>query len=747
MEHGGQSSQHEELELRPGDSVVFLASLCIVLHIVNNRYFKWPPSIFLAFGAICCTTIVLFLSLIPGLGVSRILDNFRSSFLDFPDLVLNYMLGFLLFAAAIEVDIRQMGRIASTIFALSFGTTILSAAIVAVLTYLMMQRVAALDFRWCMLYGAIVSPTDPVAVISILNEKKNLLKASVRLFVIGESLLNDALGVLLYLISSAVVLNPDIAFNEVILLFVKGLFKEGVLGIVIGVALSWLAYSAIRVVDDMLVEVAITFVLVANINLWCRLFDASIPLASVAAGLLIGNWGVEFGFSPRATDTFREMWKMLDEALNSMLFLLIGAADLLWEPQGLGFFKVLVIVVGTICISLFARLVSVAIPLLLIVFLEWLTGRRLRHPSVMYRGGTIAVLTWGGMRGGISIALALGVPDAFAPSAVAGHVTFGQLIFFMTFSLVVFSICIQGLFFEPVVRHIEALSHAYLQSGGLDTYRSQIDLIEASTGERYDDEDPNYAVFDGDYVVEPTGFAEGGERMQMEFTGGWDAQEDVIEDGDGWEFDEDDPYPGPAMGGFRSMPVNSSDLFEDPIAPSEHVVEPIASPSLQPSSLRHLYMRDSGPRQGDSVRSPNMPPLPPHVQNPQHAPYMSRRVSQLRRAEKSSNPHEKQVSRTFEGLDPLREIPSIDHVVRQGSTNLRDWFTGRQRSQLADQSKEENSGGSLRRSRTVPSEIAAQQRADSDRQQQNNAETGAHSQTDSFLGFGGRTVNRRRSRF
>jgi monovalent cation:H+ antiporter, CPA1 family len=462
--------------LKGGDIVMLLVTVTVVLRVINFHYFKVPASIMMAFGSIACTVVLLLAAKLPFLDVAESLSDFRIMFMDFPDLVLNYMLGFLLFAAAIEVDLRALGRIKSTIIALSFFTTFISAFIVSALTYLLLLRTSPMHFAWCLLYGSIVSPTDPVAVISILNEKPGLLPSSTRYFVLGESLLNDAVGVVLYLVFSEIVVQPDMNYLDVCTLFFKGFVLECFTGIVVGIALAWIAYSAIKSVDETLLEIAITFVLVGNINMICKILNASIPLASVAAGLFIGNYCTQFAMSETTVDTFNEMWKLLDETLNSVLFLLIGFADLFWEPQEIGWSRTVIIALSTICISLFARLVSVACPLFFIIFVEWLTGVRMRHPSVRYRGGTIAVLTWGGMRGGISIALALGVPDAFVRHALPGHMTYGQLIFFMTFSLVVFSICVQGMFFEPVVRLINALSYEHFPSGGLGTYESRMNL-------------------------------------------------------------------------------------------------------------------------------------------------------------------------------------------------------------------------------------------------------------------------------
>lgn len=481
--------------VKGSDVVLMLLTLSVFIRVLNAHWSRMPGSVAMALGSIVCTGALLALSAVPQFGVRDALNNFRDFLMDFPDLVLHNMLGFLLFAAAIEVDLRNISRIWSTVLALSIVSTAISTLIISVLTYLLMQPISEMDFSYCLLFGAIVSPTDPVTVISIVNEKPDLLPASTKYFLLGESLLNDAVGVVLYLVFSEFVEKADLRSAEVVRLLVSTVLIECALGIFIGLLLAWLAYSVIKSVDDVLLEVMITFVLVGNINFICRICHASIPLASVFAGLFMGNYGATFAMKEANVEMFKEIWKLADETLNSVLFLMIGAAELFWNPQDLGLFRVLIIIVSIICISVFARAVSVALPLFSIVFIEWVTGQRLRHPAVKYRGGTITVLTWAGMRGGISIALALGVPDAFVKHAVPGHMTNGQLIFFMTFTLVVFSIVVQGLFFEPVVRAITRVSYRIMPSigtsGGLGTYVSTMDF-----------QDPN-ATYGSTSILDP----------------------------------------------------------------------------------------------------------------------------------------------------------------------------------------------------------------------------------------------------
>jgi monovalent cation:H+ antiporter, CPA1 family len=710
--------------LRSGDLLVLLLTLSIVLRIINYHYVKWPSSIMLAFGSIAGTVVVVLASKLSGHYDARAFSEYRNLFMQFPDLVLNYMLGFLLFAAAIEVDLRALRRIATTVFALCFFTTLLSAIIMAVLTYLLMLRVSKIDFWWCLLYGAIVSPTDPVAVISILNEKPGLLPSSTRYFVLGESLLNDAIGVLLYLISSEMVENPDINFLQVIGLFAKGLMVEGALGIVIGVVLAWIAYSTIKSIDEMLLEVAITFVLVGNINLICRLVNASIPLASVAAGLFIGNYGVTYAFSAGAVHTFHEMWKLLDETLNSLLFLLIGAADMFWEPGAIGAPSVVFMVIGTVCISLFARFISVAAPLMFIICAEWLFGVRLRHPSVRYRGGTIAVLTWGGMRGGISIALALAVPDAFAVHAVPGRVTYGQLLFFMTFSLVVFSICVQGLLFEPVVRLIDGLSRKYFPSGGFSTFQSRLNLNDTGSEACWSD--------DFDHVEnEDMVLATGG--MGLARSESWDDDDPLERE---WDevgilestFGPDgmQHLPPHRATAYDSPPAEEEDesensLNECPAVPSifdSHQSSAAFSPVEDRSAYGTALLYPESDRNASVLVKPGRydrnRATSTRREHPEGLSLSQLNPVRLRVQLSAEQGRHRGASRTFENLQPLKEPDTIPDMLRNEGQRFAGMFNAVSAAVPAaafllgkSSATPSDTGGPLRRSQTMPATVAA----------------------------------------
>lgn len=516
----------------------------------------------------------------------------------------------------------------------------------ASLTYLLLLRIAPMDFMWCLLFGSIVSPTDPVAVVAILNDKPDLIPLSTRYFVLGESLFNDAVGVVLFLGFLETVEKPDMPVLDVLRIFARGFALECATGIVIGGVLSFAAYSAMLTVEDSLLEVTISIVLVSNINLACSYFHASIPLASVVAGLLIGNYGVADAMTDTSSALFHQLWSFLDETLNSVLFLLIGAADLFWRPQDIGIVPTTAIVTGTVAISLFARAVSVATPLLAIVAIETVTKLRLRHRAVRYRGGTIGVLTWGGMRGGISIALALGVPDAFVQHALPGHLSPGQVIFLMTFTLVLFSLGVQGLLFEPFVNLFQDLSYVYLPHGGLSTFKSSMSLNFDATSHTSFGVDSNVSpgVSAGDSWG--WGAEDGGDSFAKALA---DAEADVPTlEGNGGSATAGAVSAGPKSPGgpsgtspFRSIADMAAN--EDLFSTEDLEVDPCPSPSS--AGPRRLPRSRSFGGPGDSSAS----------------------MDEVRRTVSVIAPptHTRWSSSTFDDLEPLVPLPNVGDLFRK----------------------------------------------------------------------------------
>ncbi|KAK4538335.1 hypothetical protein CDCA_CDCA17G4360 [Cyanidium caldarium] len=436
-------------------AVDLLLTGTVVLRWLNYQFVRLPTSVVLALAALITSHVLLVAaSLVPGLGSD--LDRLRQAVQSFPDVVLRYVLGFLLFATALQTNIRALRRIRSTVLLLSIGSTLLSTLMVGVLTYYLMSAVYPLDFAQCLLFGAIISPTDAVAVVSVLKEYRSIVPDSTRYFIVGESLFNDAVGVVLYAsLVQWILQGGQSAWPQQAALVLHALLRQVFGGVAVGLALGYLTYWMIESLDDPLLEITTSVVLVMNIELVCSRIDASIPLAAVCAGLFIGNYGVEFAMSRKVEKRLMQLWRFIDETLNSTLFLLIGLTSVFLNPANLSWRATLWITLGGIAITVLSRAVSVVLPLAAVVAWERLFPQwPLRHSSVRYRAGTIAVIAWAGLRGGVSIALALAVPGSLDATAVGGSgpSDFGQIIFLLTYACVVWSIVVQGLLFGRFIR-------------------------------------------------------------------------------------------------------------------------------------------------------------------------------------------------------------------------------------------------------------------------------------------------------
>ncbi|KAJ8902186.1 hypothetical protein NDN08_006594 [Rhodosorus marinus] len=441
-------------------SIMYLLSGTVLIRVVNYHYIKLAPSVVTALSAVVWGGALMLLQAVNS-DIASSLGALRNILRNFPELVMDYMLGFLLFAAAIEVDLGRLGRVRSTVITLALGGTVLSTLFVGTLTWLLLRRIVPLPFAICLLFGTVVSPTDPVAVTSILNEKPDLISESTRYFVWCESLFNDAVGVVLYYGMLNFTVHGDAPVSDRLWAVVEVFLRECVVGVVLGLVMGYMAYLLIQAVSEPVLEITITIVLVGMLEVVCLELGASIPLATICAGLLIGNYGLEFGFSPEGAEGFHQLWRFIDETLNSVLFLMIGLMSIYWQPDILGWGKYFIMMLAIIPISLFSRAMSITLSLSMLLWAEKLLGRRLRHPSVRYRAGTIGVLTWGGLRGGLTIALALGAIRTMSPISSAS----GNIFFLMTYTIVVWSLVGQGLTFETACRLIQDGSYYYKSAG------------------------------------------------------------------------------------------------------------------------------------------------------------------------------------------------------------------------------------------------------------------------------------------
>ena len=403
--------------------VITLAAVC---GWVNHRWFKLPHTIGLVVIALAVSMLAILLdALVPALGFEAAVRETLVS-IDFHDTLMTGMLGFLLFAGALHVDLELLLARRWAIGTLATVGILLSTTIVGVATWLL-TGVVGLDIplAYCFVFGALISPTDPIAVLGIL--KQTSVPETLEAKIAGESLFNDGVGVVLFTILAAVATGagghgPELTAGGVVQLFLT----EAVGGVGLGLAAGYLTYRAMRAIDEHSLEVLLTLALVMGTYALALRLHVSGPIAMVVAGLFIGNHGKEFAMTESTRHHVETFWGLLDEILNSLLFLAIGfeVFALTLTPAMLG------LALAAIPLVLVARFVSVALPVRAL--------SRWRE----FTAGAIPVLTWGGLRGGISVALALSLP----PSETRDQILAA------TYGVVVFSIVVQGLTIERVVR-------------------------------------------------------------------------------------------------------------------------------------------------------------------------------------------------------------------------------------------------------------------------------------------------------
>jgi CPA1 family monovalent cation:H+ antiporter len=400
--------------------VAILISLTAVFSYLNYRYFKLPATI-----GVMLIALIVSLGLIgAGQFAPWIRENAASLLtrVEFSSTLMQGMLCFLLFAGSLHIELNDLMEHKWVIMALSILGVVISMFVFGFLIYIALGWLGfKLSFLWCLLFGALISPTDPVAVLGILKKAK--VPASLEVQIAGESLFNDGIGVVAFVVLGEIALSGQEASpSRVGLLFLE----EAIGGAAFGWFIGWIVYRMLKSVDNYQVEVMLTLGLVMGGYALAAEIHVSGPIAIVVAGLFIGNHGRRFAMSETTRRNLDAFWHLLDEILNALLFVLIGLEILV-----LAFTRELLFA-GLLAIPaiLFARWLSVSLPVL--------TLRR----WAAFAPGAVSIMTWGGLRGGISVALALSLP----PSAER------DVVLAMTYVVVVFSILIQGLTLERLVR-------------------------------------------------------------------------------------------------------------------------------------------------------------------------------------------------------------------------------------------------------------------------------------------------------
>ncbi len=389
---------------------------------VNHRFIGLPTTIGVMATALAFSLAVVGLDALGFAESLRVQEEALLQRIDFTEVLMEGMLSLLLFAGALHVDVVELRAVRWQVLSLALVGTVASTVVVGLLTWKLLPMVGvALPLAWCLLFGALISPTDPIAVLGILRSAG--APRHVELVITGESLFNDGVGVVLFALLLGVVHSGETpGAREAALL----LAREAGGGLAFGALIGGLGILVMRTVDDYRVEVLITLALAFGGYALARHLHVSGPLAAVVAGLLVGNPGRRFAMSEKTQHHVDMFWELLDEILNMVLFVLIGMEVVAVRLDA----TTLVAGVLAVLVALFARWLTVGLP------------AQLLHPILRTPAGAWRILTWGGLRGGISVALALALPAGEARDAIVA----------MTYCVVVFSILVQGLTIGRVVR-------------------------------------------------------------------------------------------------------------------------------------------------------------------------------------------------------------------------------------------------------------------------------------------------------
>ncbi len=405
--------------------VALVVTLAAIFSYLNFRLFQLPTTI----GVMIIAQ--LFSLVLVGIGLFQpsVLEGAKTLIetVEFDDAVLHGMLGALLFAGALHVnwcDLREQSGTVATLA--SFGVVI--SVLVVGVVFKFASGWLGFDVPWivCFVFGALISPTDPIAVLGLLKQMRapKWLETQIA----GESLFNDGVGVVIFLGLSEVAFHgEDLSFNSLMILFVQEAIGGAIFGFVIGL----FAFMMLRRVDNYQVEILISLAVAMGGYALATALHLSGPIAVVVAGLFLGNHGRQWAMSDESNEHLDSFWELIDEILNAILFLLLGLELLVVDFERAAIILGLVMIVGV----LIGRWISVRTPLAIL------------QRFYSYHPGTGRILIWGGLRGGISVALVLSLPNSEAEIR--------SLLLTVTYVIVTFSIIVQGLTISKLLTRLD----------------------------------------------------------------------------------------------------------------------------------------------------------------------------------------------------------------------------------------------------------------------------------------------------
>ncbi|BAO75766.1 cation:proton antiporter [Winogradskyella sp. PG-2] len=401
-----------------------LIVLSAIFGYINVKFLKLPITIGLMLITIVFTIVLV--------GVAQFDDTLLArekafiSSIDFETVLLDIMLSFLLFAGALHTNFNQLKIQRGPILAFATLGVLISTFLVGIVMFYVLQLMGSnVKFIYCLLFGALISPTDPIAVLGILKKAGAPKKLETK--IVGESLFNDGVGVVVFLTIFAIASKPNaaISFSDIATLF----GQEVIGGVALGLLLGWITYRLMKSIDNYEIEVILTLATVMGGTMLAHKFHLSAPLAMVTAGLIVGNDTVRNSAMSETTEAYVDkFWELIDVLLNTILFVMIGMEMLVLTLEGKFIYAGLL----AIPIILMCRYISLWLPI------KFFAKRLDFVPK------TNLIMTWGGLRGGISIALALSLTKEMHR----------ELFLVITYVVVVVSIVGQGLTVEPIIKRL-----------------------------------------------------------------------------------------------------------------------------------------------------------------------------------------------------------------------------------------------------------------------------------------------------
>ncbi|MEF1285948.1 cation:proton antiporter [Vibrio sp. M250220] len=410
-------------------TLCFLSAAAMLIAFINSKIGKMQTTIAITAGSMMLSLLILIAGQNDWFHLTEIASNTVSS-INFEDFLLKGILGFLLFAGGLGIKLPNLKDQRWEITVLALGATLFSTFFIGFVLYGFCQLIGIqFNLIYCLLFGALISPTDPIAVLAIVKKLDAPKRISTQIE--GESLFNDGFGLVIFVTIFTIAFGTETpTVGSVTLLFIQ----EAIGGIAYGFALGLLFHYLISATDDHSMELLLTIGMPTAGYAFAEVIHVSGPLAMVVSGIMIGNWTRFIGFSKESEDHLDHFWELVDEFLNGVLFLLIGMSMLLFEFHKEDW----ILMAFSIPLVLAARYLS--------VFFSYIGFKRYRK----YNPWSVRILTWGGLRGGLALAMALSIPSGIWVIQDK-LIDVKEIVLVMTYSVVVFSILVQGSTITPMI--------------------------------------------------------------------------------------------------------------------------------------------------------------------------------------------------------------------------------------------------------------------------------------------------------